>query len=58
MKPRERRLTTIPYGSIKIPPELAAEIDRLVGTHGFTSRAEFVKQAARELLLKYPSKGA
>jgi len=41
------------YAAIKIPRSLATEVDKLIGKHGFTSRAEIVKQALRELLREY-----
>jgi len=44
------------YTTIKIPNDLVAELDVLVGTHGFRSRAEVVKEALRRLLMQY--KGA
>ena len=41
------------YSVIKIPDELADEIDKIVGKHGYRSRTEFVKDAARALLREY-----
>ena len=41
------------YSVIKIPDELAEEIDKIVGKHGYRSRTEFVKDAARALLREY-----
>jgi len=41
------------YVTIKIPASLASEVDKVVGTAGYTSRAEVVKQALREFLKKY-----
>lgn len=41
------------YVTIKIPAHLAVEVDKLVGKHGFTSRAEIVKESLREILNKY-----
>ncbi len=41
------------YATVRIPKNFAAEVDKLIGTHGFTSRAEIVKEAIRELLEKY-----
>jgi len=38
------------YVTISIPKELADEVDKLVGKHGFSSRAEIVKAAIRKLL--------
>jgi len=46
------------YVTLKIPKELAIEIDDLVGKHGFTSRAEIAKEAIRRLLQQYPVKEA
>lgn len=40
------------YTSIKIPKELASEIDSVLEMgYGYTSRPEFVKDAIRKLLL-------
>ena len=41
------------YSVIKIPDELAGEIDKVVGKHGYWSRTEFVKDAVRTLLREY-----
>ncbi len=41
------------YSTVRVPEEFAAEMDKLIGTRGFTSRAEIVKEAVRELLTKY-----
>ena len=41
------------YTGVKIPRNLAEEVDRLIGKHGFTSRAEIVKEALRRILLTY-----
>lgn len=41
------------YTTVRIPKELADEVDKLVGTMGFRTRAEVVKEALRALLLKY-----
>jgi len=41
------------YVTLKIPKKLANEIDKLVGKHGFTSRAEVAKEAIRKLLQNY-----
>jgi len=43
----------VPYAAVKIPEGLAEEVDQLIGRHGFTSRAEIVKEALRRLLLQY-----
>ena len=44
------------YATLKIPKELADEIDKIVGLMGFRSRAEFVKEAIRKLLMEYKEK--
>jgi len=41
------------YTVVKIPKELANEIDGLLGKFGFRTRAELVKEAVRALLQKY-----
>jgi hypothetical protein len=43
------------YSVIKLPKDLVEEIDRYVGTHGYKSRAEVVKEAVRDLLRHYDS---
>ena len=43
----------VKYDSVKIPGDFAEEVDMLLGKHGFISRAEIVKEALRDLLLKY-----
>jgi len=47
------------YVTVKIPEELAAEIDRILEnrTLGFRSRAELVNQAIRKLLLELEQRG-
>lgn len=42
------------YVNIKLPKELAEEIDRIIerGLLGYRSRAEFVAEATRTLLMK------
>jgi Arc/MetJ-type ribon-helix-helix transcriptional regulator len=42
------------YTTIKIPSEITKCIDKLVGKHGFSSRAEVVKDALRDFFKKYP----
>ena len=42
------------YVTLKIPKELADEIDSLIGKKGFRSRAELTKEALRRFLLDYP----
>ncbi|NLB77215.1 MAG: ribbon-helix-helix protein, CopG family [Crenarchaeota archaeon] len=39
----------------RLPESIAQEMDKLIGTHGFTSRAEIAKQAIREYLEKIRS---
>ena len=41
------------YGFVKIPKDLIDEIDKVIGRHGYRSRAEFVKDAIRALLREY-----
>lgn len=41
------------YTTVKIPNDLAQEVDAMVGTHGFKSRGEFAKEAIRRLLKEY-----
>lgn len=41
------------YKTVRLPRDFAVEIDKLIGTHGFTSRAEIVKMALREFLKEY-----
>ena len=38
------------YVAIKLPKDLIQEMDRLVGTHGYRSRAEIAKDAIRRLI--------
>jgi len=41
------------YSTIRIPKELSAEMDNLIGKLGFRSKAEIVKEAIRRLLNHY-----
>ena len=41
------------YATLGLPKELVDEIDKIVGKHGFTSRAEIAKEAIRALLKEY-----
>jgi len=41
------------YTTIRLPNDLVTSMDKLIGTYGFKSRAEIVKEALRELLTKY-----
>ncbi|RLG40412.1 MAG: CopG family transcriptional regulator [Thermoproteota archaeon] len=50
-----KKLEKTEYVLIKIPQELAQEIDAILGKHGYRSRAEFVKDAIRSLLREYAS---
>ena len=40
------------YVTVKLPSEVAKEIDALIGTHGYSSRADVVKDALRRLFEK------
>lgn len=51
-------MTSNNYANVKIPNELVKEVDALIGTRGFRSRAEIVKQALRNLLQAYQEKEA
>ena len=42
------------YTTVRIPNDLAIEIDKLIGTKGFKTRAEVTKEALRRFLLDYP----
>ena len=41
------------YVIVRIPKELSDEVDKLIGTKGFRSKAEIVKEALRDLLAHY-----
>lgn len=41
------------YKTIRIPQELNKKVDWLIGRMGFRSKAEIVKEALRDLLVKY-----
>ena len=41
------------YVTVKIPKELAEAIDKIVGSYGFRSRSEVIKEALRDLLRRY-----
>jgi len=41
------------YIYVPIPKELVDEADQMVGSHGYRSRAELVKDAVRTLLRHY-----
>lgn len=38
------------YITVKLPTDLVKELDKFVGTLGFRSRSEIIKQAIREYL--------
>jgi len=44
------------YRGVNIPEELMQEVERIIHTkkHGFKSKAEFIKQAIREKVDKFP----
>ncbi len=42
------------YVTIKLPEEVAKQIDKLIGKHGFDSRADVVKDALRQFFEKHP----
>jgi len=46
----EKEPTEGSYTTIKLPNDIVIEMDQLIGKHGFTSRAEIIKDALRELL--------
>jgi Arc/MetJ-type ribon-helix-helix transcriptional regulator len=41
------------YVTVRLPQAVTDDVDKLVGKHGFSSRAEIVKAALREFLPKY-----
>jgi len=41
------------YVTIKLPRNIVDEIDKFVGTYGFVSRTEVVKEALRRLFQQY-----
>jgi Arc/MetJ-type ribon-helix-helix transcriptional regulator len=49
----ESYMTENEYSTVKLPNDLIAEVDTLVGTHGFKTRAEVVKEAIRKFLREY-----
>ena len=49
----EKEPTEGNYTTIKLPNDIVIEMDQLIGKHGFTSRAEIIKDALRELLTHY-----
>jgi len=55
--PRPKLEEKTEYIILKIPAELAEEINRIIGSHGYRSRAEFAKEAIRLLLREYATLG-
>lgn len=45
---------------VKVPSDLISEVDKEVtnGNHGYQSRQEFVRDAVRQLLMKFKNGGA
>lgn len=50
MTPKEQRDD---HNTVRLPEDLTDEMDKLIGKHGFRSRAEIAKQAIRGLLREY-----
>ncbi|PUA31309.1 MAG: hypothetical protein B9J98_06870 [Candidatus Terraquivivens tikiterensis] len=46
------------YITVKIPEEIGIQIDRILYKAGYSSRAEFVKDAIRRLLEKFSEQEA
>ena len=44
------------HNTVRLPEDLTDEMDKLIGKHGFRSRAEIAKQAIRTLLREYQGK--
>lgn len=44
------------HNTVRLPEDLTDEMDKLIGRHGFRSRAEIAKQAIRILLSEYQNK--
>lgn len=42
------------HASIRVPESLTEQMDKYIGYHGFTSRAEVAKQAIREYIERNP----
>lgn len=42
------------YISVRIPENVADYVDKLVGKHGYSSRADVVNDALRDFFEKYP----
>jgi len=58
LMPRPKSEKKTEYIILKIPSELADEINDIIGKHGFRSRAEFAKEAIRTLLREYAALGS
>lgn len=43
------------HNTVRLPESLTKDMDKLIGTKGFTSRAEIAKQAIREYLDRNPT---
>ena len=56
--PRPKSEKKVEYTILKIPTELAEEINDIIGKHGYRSRAEFAKEAIRTLLREYAVLGS
>ena len=55
--PRPKADKKTEYIVLKIPSELAEEINAVIGTHGYRGRTEFAKDAIRLLLREYATLG-
>ena len=42
-----------PYVIVKLPKELIDEVDKIVGSHGYKTRPEVIKDAVRAMLREY-----
>lgn len=42
------------FATVRFPQVLADKVDRYIGTNGYTSRADVVKDALRDFFEKYP----
>ena len=51
--PKTKAKERVEYRLLKIPKDLAEEVDKVLGTYGYRSRTEFVKDAIRRLLKEY-----
>jgi len=58
LMPRPKSGKKVEYTILKIPVELAEEINDIIGKHGYRSRAEFAKEAIRTLLREYAILGS